>query len=65
MTMININELMYKISVIIDYLEYHHGHDYKLYNHLCPNENNEPNSDIVEYAKDVELLIIELLDYYK
>ena len=56
---------MYKISVIIDYLEYHNGHDYKLYNRLCPDEFNEPDSDIVEYAKDVELLIIELLDYYK
>ena len=56
---------MYKISVIINYLEYHNGHDYKLYNHLCPDEFNEPDSDIVEYAKDVELLIIELLDYYK
>lgn len=63
--MININELLYKISVIIDYLEYHNGHSYKIYNQLYPDENNEPDSDIVEYAKDVELLIIELPDYYK
>lgn len=63
--MININELLYKISAIINYLEYHDGHKYKLYNHLCPSEDNEPDSDIVEYAKDVELLIIDLLDHYK
>lgn len=62
--MININELLYKISVIITYLEYNGGHKYKIYNHLCPDNNSEPDSDIVEYAKDVELLIIELLDYY-
>ena len=63
--MININELLYKISAIITYLEYHGGHKYKLYNHLCPSEDNKPDSDIVEYAKDVELLIIDLIDYYK
>lgn len=62
--MININELLYKISAIIDYLEHHGGHKYKIYNRLCPREGIEPDSDIVEYAKDVELLIIELLDYY-
>lgn len=64
MTMINTNELLYKISVVIDYLEHHNGHNYKIYNHLCPDEYTDPDSDIVEYAKDVELLIIELLDYY-
>lgn len=62
--MININELLYKIATVIDYLEQHRGHNYKIYNHLCPDETNEPDSDIVEYAKDVELMIIELLDYY-
>ena len=62
--MININELLYKIRAVIEYLECHGGHKYKIYNHLCPSDDNEPDSDIVEYAKDGELLIIELLDYY-
>ena len=49
--MISINELMYKNSIIIDYLEYHNGHNYRLYNHLCPDEFNEPDSDIVHMPK--------------
>ena len=61
--MINKDELLYKISFIIKYLEYHGGHNVKLYNHLCPREDLEPDSDIVEYATDVEDMIISLLEY--
>ena len=48
--MINKDELLYKISFIIKYLEHHGGHNVKLYNHLCP-------------ATDVKNMIIALLDY--
>lgn len=63
--MINKDELLYKISAIITYLEYHNGHDYKVYNRLCPYEDLEPDSDIVEYAEDVEQLILLLIEYSK
>ena len=43
------DELLYKINAIIDYLKKHNGHDYKLYNKLCPGMGN-PDSNIVEYA---------------
>ena len=61
--MINKDELLYKISFIINYLEHHDGHNVKLYNRLCPIGDLEPDSDIVEYATDVEDMIISLLKY--
>ena len=47
------DELLYKINVIIKYLKEHNGYNYKLYNHLCPDNDVEPDSNIVEYALDV------------
>jgi aryl-phospho-beta-D-glucosidase BglC (GH1 family) len=48
-----LRELNYKIQVVIDYLKDNGGHDEKLYNH----NPDEPDSDIVEYAEDVQYLI--------
>ena len=61
--MINKSKILYKLSIIIEYLEHHNGHDYKLYNHLCP-DYGEPDSDIVEYATDVLELISQLFDIF-
>ena len=58
--MINKYELIYKIDTIIEYLKDNNGDEYKLYNHICP-DIGETDSNIVEYAKDVKVLIIELL----
>ena len=59
--MTNKDELLYKINAIIDYLKKHNGYNYKLYNKLCPGLGN-PDSNIVEYAEDVYVLINELLE---
>ena len=59
--MINKEELLYKINAIIEYLKEHNGYDYKVYNRLCPGMG-EPDSNIVEYAEDVEYLINKLLE---
>lgn len=58
--MINKDELIYKIQAIIGYLKEHNGYDYKLYNRLCPGMG-KPDSNIVEYAEDVEILVEELV----
>ena len=58
--MINNNELLYKINAIIEYLKENGGYDYKVYNRLCPGMG-EPDSNMVEYAIDVEYLINELI----
>lgn len=58
--MINKEELLYKISAIISYLKEHNGYDYKLYNRLCPGMG-KPDSDIVEYAEDIETLVKDLI----
>ena len=52
----DLNELNYKIDAVIDYLKNNNGHEYKLYNHACP-DTDEPDSDIVEYAEDVKNII--------
>lgn len=59
--MINKDELLYKINAIIEYLKEHNGNEYKLYNRLCPGDEN-PDSNIVEYAEDVMCLVNILLD---
>lgn len=58
--MINKDELLYKIETIIEYLKNNGGYDYLLYNRLCPIDDLEPDSNIVEYAEDV-LYMINLL----
>ena len=60
--MINKNELLYKIKAIIEYLKDNGGYDYSLYNHLCPINDLEPDSNIVEYAEDVLEMINLLID---
>lgn len=55
--MIN-DEFLMKIEAIIEYLEYNGGKNYKLYNNTCKGINNKPDSNIVEYAKDIR-------DYWK
>ena len=47
------DEVLYKIDAIIKYLKDNKGYNYKLYNRLCPDNNVEPDSNIVEYAVDV------------
>lgn len=59
--MINKDELLYKIETIIKYLKEHNGYDYKLYNHLCPGMG-KPDSNIVEYAEDVQYMINLLIN---
>lgn len=60
--MINKDELIYKLMVIIDYLKNHGGYNYKLYNWLCPDNEIEPDSNIVEYAENVLEIINQLLE---
>ncbi len=50
--MIN-DEFLIKIETIIEYLENNGGYNYRLYNHTCPTLDNGPDSNIVEYAKDI------------
>lgn len=63
--MINKDELLYKIDVIIDYLKENKGHEYKLYNRVCPDNNIEPDSDIVEYAEDVKNIVVKMTKILK
>ena len=53
--MVNKDELLYKIDVIIKYLEENNGYEYKLYNRVCPDNNMEPDSNIIEYVEDVKI----------
>jgi len=53
----NEDELLYKLGVIIKYLKDNKGYEYKLYNRVCPDNNIEPDSNIVEYAKDVKNIV--------
>lgn len=55
------DELLYKINVIIKYLKEHNGYEYKLYNRLCPNNDIEPDSNIVEYALDALDIVKEMI----
>lgn len=55
--MIN-DEFLIKIETIIEYLEKNGGYKYRLYNHTCSCFNDNPDSNIVEYAKDIR-------DYWK
>ena len=59
--MINKDELIYKLTAIIEYLKNNGGYDYELYNHLCPG-HDKPDSNIVEYAEDVLDIINLLID---
>jgi hypothetical protein len=52
--MINKDEIIYKINIIIKYLKDNNEYNYKLYNHGM---EDEPDSNIVEYAKDVKSMI--------
>lgn len=52
--MINKNELLYKIDAVILYLKENNGENYKVYNRLCPCDNTEPDSNIIEYAEDIK-----------
>ena len=55
--MVNRDELIYKLDAVINYLKDNGGYEYKLYNYLCPDINNETDSNIVEYAEDVKNII--------
>ncbi len=59
--MINNDELLYKLSEVINYLKLHNGYKYKVYNNMCPDDGVEPDSNIVEYAEDVGKIILEML----
>lgn len=57
--MIN-DEFLVKIETIIKYLEKNGGYNYRLYNHTCPDFNNYPDSNIIEYAKDIRDYWVDL-----
>jgi hypothetical protein len=57
--MINKDEILYKIETIIKYLKENNGYNYKLYNHGM---EDEPDSNIVEYAEDVKSMIEVLIN---
>ncbi len=59
--MINKDELLYKLNAIIGYLKNNNGHEYKLYNRLCPGYG-EPDSNIVDYAEDILVIVQELIN---
>ena len=59
------DELLYKMNVIIKYLKDNKGYDYKLYNRLCPNNDIEPDSNIVEYALDALDIVKEMFKVEK
>ena len=59
-TIVCLNNTLFETVVNID--KNKSIYDYKVYNHLCPNFNSEPNSNIVEYAEDVKKIIEEHLD---
>ena len=59
--MVNKDELLYKLDVIINYLKVNNGNKYKLYNRVCPDNNVEPDSNIVEYAEDVNNMVKEII----
>ena len=63
--MVNEDELLYKIDVIINYLKENKGYEYKLYNRVCPDNNIEPDSDLLEYAEDVKNMVIEITKILK
>jgi len=52
--MINKEELLFKLEFIIKYLKENNGYNHKLYNHGM---DDEPDSNIVEYAEDVKYMI--------
>jgi len=57
----NEDELLYKLGVIIKYLKDNKGYEYKLYNRVCPDNNIEPDSNIIEYAEDVKNIVNEII----
>lgn len=59
--MANNDELLYKIDTIIEYLKEHKGYEYKLYNRVCPDNNIEPDSNIVEYAEDIKNIFEKMI----
>jgi len=59
--MVNKDELLYKIDVIIEYLKESNGHEYKLYNRVCPDNDIEPDSRIIGYAEDVKNIVKEII----
>lgn len=59
--MINKDELISKMKAVIEYLKNNGGYDYELYNRLCPGYS-VPDSNIVEYAKDILDIINELIN---
>ena len=63
--MINKDELLYKLDVIINYLKDNKGYEYKLYDRVCPDNNIEPDSDIVDYAEDVKNIVKEIIKKLK
>lgn len=63
--MVNEDELLYKLDVIINYLKDNKGYEYKLYNRVCPDNNIEPDSDIVDYAEDVKNVVKEIIKKLK
>lgn len=61
LSLIQKRELLYKLETVKQFLIANNGQNYKLYNHICPNEINEPDDNIIGYQEDIEYLISILL----
>lgn len=55
------NELFYKLAAVKQFLIFNNGYEHKLFNHLCPLDNIEPDSNIVEYLDDIESIVSSLI----
>ena len=54
-------ELFYKLETVKQFLIFNNGHEYKLYNRICPDGTNEPDDNIIGYMDDIVYLISILL----
>lgn len=55
-----IEELKFKLEVIMYFLVSKDGYSFKLFNHQLP-DSDVPNSNVIEYMEDVMNLISKLI----
>ena len=57
------DEFIIIIDAIIEYLKKNGGYKHRLYNHTCPLYDKEPDSNIVEYARDIKDFYLNTYNY--